>query len=65
MTRVVSTVILIVAALAALLTAEAQQPAKVPRIGYLESGASGTPLVEAFRQGLRDLGWITRGSSCG
>jgi ABC-type uncharacterized transport system substrate-binding protein len=44
--------------LAAPLTAEAQQPAKVPSIGYPESGAPGTPLVEAFRQGLRDLGWI-------
>src|SRR4029453_18644013 len=38
--------------------ARAQQPARAPRIGYLESGAPGTPLVEAFRQGLRDLGWI-------
>ena len=44
--------------LAAPLAAEAQQPARVPRIGYLESGSPGTPLVEAFRQGLRDLGWI-------
>ena len=40
------------------LAAWAQQPSKVARIGYLESGAPGTPLVEAFRQGLRDLGWI-------
>ena len=40
------------------LVAETQQPARVPRIGYLESGAPGTPLVEAFRQGLRDFGWI-------
>jgi putative ABC transport system substrate-binding protein len=39
---------------------EAQQPAKVPRIGYLSaSSASGNlPRVEAFRQGLRDLGYI-------
>ena len=44
--------------LAAPVVVQAQQPAKVPRIGYLESGAPGTPLVEAFRQGLRDLGWI-------
>jgi putative tryptophan/tyrosine transport system substrate-binding protein len=44
--------------LAAPVAVQAQQPAKVPRIGYLESGAPGTPLVEAFRQGLRDLGWI-------
>jgi ABC-type uncharacterized transport system substrate-binding protein len=43
-------------------SAEAQQPKKVPRIGYV-SGASGDvnnpgPSVEAFRQGLRDLGYI-------
>jgi putative tryptophan/tyrosine transport system substrate-binding protein len=40
--------------------AEAQQPKKVPRIGYLEFGsaAPGTPLLAAFRQGLREIGWI-------
>jgi putative ABC transport system substrate-binding protein len=31
----------------------------VPRVGYLESGsAAGTPFDEAFRDGLRDLGWV-------
>ncbi len=46
--------------LAAPLAAEAQQPARVARIGYLEFGsaAPGMPQVEALRQGLRDLGWI-------
>ena len=39
--------------------AEAQQPAKVPRIGFLMGGSSGTDSrVEAFRQGLNDLGYI-------
>src|SRR5437660_12332895 len=41
--------------------AEAQQPKKVPRIGFLAvSGDPDTPgpWVEAFRQGLRDLGYI-------
>ncbi len=41
--------------------AEAQQPAKIPRIGYVSgSGDLKTPgpLVEGFRQGLRDLGYI-------
>ena len=40
--------------------AAAQQPGKVPRIGYLDgSSASGSAvLVEAFRQELRKLGWI-------
>jgi len=39
---------------------EAQQPVKFYRMGYLDSGsASGsTHLLEAFRQGLRDLGYV-------
>jgi putative tryptophan/tyrosine transport system substrate-binding protein len=35
---------------------EAQQPKKVPRIGYLVPTSS-SPYIEAFRQGLRDLGY--------
>ncbi len=41
----------------AVVTAEAQQPKKVPRIGFV-SGGDSNPRVEAFRQGLRDLGYI-------
>ncbi len=40
--------------------AEAQQPAKIPRIGYL-AGASPSSIsdrIEAFRQGLRELGYV-------
>ena len=38
--------------------AEAQQPKKIPQIGFLSSAApSGTP-YESFRQGLRDLGYV-------
>ena len=42
------------------LLAGAQQPAKVFRIGFLDnSSASGNaPLLEAFRQEMRKLGWI-------
>jgi ABC-type uncharacterized transport system substrate-binding protein len=42
--------------------ADAQQPGKVPRIGYLDSStASGTAvLLEAFRQELSKLAWIER-----
>src|SRR6266545_1036266 len=41
------------------LAAEAQQAAKVPRIGYLAANLAGNPyLHEAFRQGLRDLGYV-------
>ena len=44
---------------AAPLAAEAQQAAKVPRIGYLFSNlATPSHLWEAFRQGLRDLGYV-------
>jgi hypothetical protein len=41
------------------LVAEAQQPATVPRIGMLLSGSASStaPHVEAFRQGLRELGY--------
>jgi len=37
-------------------SAEAQQPTKIPRIGYL--GVNRTNRTEAFRQGLRELGYI-------
>ena len=44
------------------LTAEAQQPGKVYRIGYLgivsPSDPNGLPRAKAFRQGLRDLGYV-------
>jgi putative tryptophan/tyrosine transport system substrate-binding protein len=42
------------------LPAEAQQAKKLPRIGYLIAGSpsSTTAQREAFRQGLRDLGYI-------
>jgi putative ABC transport system substrate-binding protein len=46
------------ALLAAPLVAEAQQAAKVPRIGYLApSLAANPPLHDAFRQGLREFGY--------
>jgi len=38
--------------------AEAQQSKKVPRIGYLVSRQALEPRDEAFRQGLRDLGYV-------
>src|SRR5712691_4383815 len=51
---------LVLALLAAPLAAEAQQPKKVPRIGFLGLGpASGwAGPVEALRAGLRDLGYV-------
>jgi ABC-type uncharacterized transport system substrate-binding protein len=40
--------------------AEAQQPKKVPRIGFLSpsSASSMSARVAAFRQGLRELGYV-------
>ncbi|HEY7167539.1 MAG TPA: ABC transporter substrate-binding protein [Candidatus Binatia bacterium] len=41
--------------------AEAQQPPKIPRVGYAASGGDTKDpgrLVEAFQRGLRDLGYI-------
>jgi putative tryptophan/tyrosine transport system substrate-binding protein len=48
------------AVLALAVTAEAQQPKKVPRIGLLStvSSSSIASRIEAFRQGLRELGYI-------
>jgi len=53
--------LLIVALLGGGSIVEAQQPGKIPRVGYVAAG--GDPnnpgsLVEAFRQGLRELGYI-------
>jgi len=41
-------------------SAEAQQPKEVPRIGWLGAGSSPSqlPRTEAFRRGLRDLGYV-------
>jgi putative ABC transport system substrate-binding protein len=56
--------VMVVALLFALCaSAEAQQPGKIPRIGYLSRRGEPTstnpdPNAEAFRRGLRDLGYI-------
>jgi putative ABC transport system substrate-binding protein len=55
-------VTLILSLLATPLTAEAQQLAQVPRIGVLSASSSAAEAssysLEAFRQGLRDLGYV-------
>ena len=45
---------------AAAFTADAQQPKKVPRIGFLATVSPSTisDRVDAFRQGLRELGYV-------
>ena len=56
----VPSILVVVVLLALAVIAEAQQPKKVPRIGFL--GASSASVlaarIEAFRQGLRDLGYV-------
>jgi len=51
---------LILSLLAVPLTADAQPPEKVPRIGLLIPGSAPgfSSRIEVFRQGLRDLGWV-------
>ena len=39
-------------------SAQAQQAKKIPRIGFLFVGSKDQPHLEAFRQGLRDLGYV-------
>jgi ABC-type uncharacterized transport system substrate-binding protein len=56
----VLSILFVVVLLAVAVVAEAQQPKKVPRIGYL-AGASHAAIafrLEAFRQGLRELGYL-------
>jgi len=50
--------ILVLGLLAGPLPAEAQQAAKQYRIGYLAPDSGPSLSSEAFRQGLRDLGWV-------
>ena len=52
--------VLLVLLLAVAVIAEAQEPKKVPRIGYLSTDSFSTiaERIEAFRQGLRELGYV-------
>ena len=55
----VPSILVAVVLLALGVTAEAQQAMKIPQIGYLEGGplSAHTSRMEAFRQGLRELGY--------
>jgi putative ABC transport system substrate-binding protein len=57
---VVPSILVAVVLLALGAIAEAQQPKKIPRIGFLTatSASSQAPRLEAFRQGLKDLGYF-------
>ena len=45
-------------ALCALCSVEAQQPKKMARIGYLSAQSGPPPTLVAFKEGLRELGWV-------
>ena len=40
------------------LAADAQQPNKLPRLGWLPTFAATSPIYDGFRQGLRELGYV-------
>ena len=58
--RLVTIITIVLTFVFSVAVARAQQPAKVPRIGYLSgAGLSGLAArIEAFRQGLRELGYV-------
>ena len=57
--RLTLIIALVLGGLFGVFAVEAQEPAKVARIGYLVPSLDGPPrLREAFRQGLRDLGYV-------
>jgi putative tryptophan/tyrosine transport system substrate-binding protein len=60
MTKAVSLILVAAVLLTVAVIAEAQQPKKIPRIGYLASGdpARDSTRTEAIRLALRDLGYI-------
>ena len=59
MKRKITVVALCAVLLALCSSAQAQQPTKVPQIGYLGSSSGAeSARAEAFRQGLRELGYI-------
>jgi putative tryptophan/tyrosine transport system substrate-binding protein len=56
MNRKILGFVVITVTLASVNLVEAQQQAKIPRVGFVSGGDP--TLVEAFRQGLRDLGYV-------
>ena len=59
-------VLLVVAVVVVGAIAQAQQPEKVPRIGYLTASSLSAiaARIEAFRQGLRELGYVEGKKHC-
>jgi ABC-type uncharacterized transport system substrate-binding protein len=55
-----SSILVSLVLLAVVVIADSQQPNKIPRIGYVTGGdrSNPGPNIEAFRQGLRNLGYV-------
>ena len=53
-------ILLIVAVMVVAAMAQAQQPTKIPRIGFLSAVSPSTisARIEAFNHGLRELGYV-------
>ena len=60
MSKAIAVVIFTAVMLATVSSTEAQQPTKIPRIGYLTGATPGgqSARIAAFRQGLRELGYV-------
>ena len=57
--RFAGAIILLLVELFTPIIAAAQEPAKVPRIGYMSTKLAANPhIIEAFRHGLQDLGYV-------
>jgi putative ABC transport system substrate-binding protein len=58
--RAVAAVALALSIATAPSAADAQPPSKIPRVGYLgpSSSTEGAFLLQSFRQGLRELGYV-------
>jgi putative ABC transport system substrate-binding protein len=54
----VSSFLVAVILLAVAVVAEAQQAKKMARIGYLSPLSGPRQTLDAFKEGLRDLGWV-------
>jgi putative ABC transport system substrate-binding protein len=58
MRRRIISVVLATTLLATIFPAEAQQPAKIPKIGYLGAGSASATGLELFRREFRELGYV-------
>ena len=58
MSKVIASLVVAAAVLYAVVLAEAQQPGKIHRIGYISGRSGPGPLDEVFKTALRELGYV-------